>query len=143
VVQDAMWKLAHHYGDRDAAEWAPLFHAILQRRIRDALRRGRVRRRFRAWWGGGDEDGDPIASIPDPCAANPAEQVAQTRASEKLEAALRELPPRQQQAFLLRAWEGLDVRETAHAMGCSPGSVKTHYARALAALRAKLEGHWP
>jgi RNA polymerase sigma-70 factor (ECF subfamily) len=149
VVQDAMWRLARRYGDRDPAEWAPLFHTILQRRIRDSLRRSRVRSRFRAWLGGGGGDGDgdggvdPIASLPDRRGPDPAEQVAQGRATEVLEAALRALPPRQQQAFLLRAWEGLDVRETARAMGCSQGSVKTHYARALGALRAKLEGHWP
>lgn len=145
VVQDAMWKLASRYGDHDPAEWPPLFHTILQRRIRDSLRRSRVRNRFRAWLGGDhrDHEGDPIEELPDRRGADPAERVAQGRATEVLEAALRALPPRQQQAFLLRAWEGLDVRETARAMGCSQGSVKTHYARALGALRARLEGHWP
>ncbi|HKK04833.1 MAG TPA: RNA polymerase sigma factor [Gammaproteobacteria bacterium] len=144
IVQDAMLALAKRYGDREPAEWGPLFHRILQSRIRDWYRRQQVRRRVFGWLGGSDdEQGDPLDAVADERTAGPAGEHAQTRFSEALERALRALPMRQQQAFLLRAWEGLDVAETARAMGITEGSVKTHYSRAVHALRDKLEGHAP
>jgi RNA polymerase sigma-70 factor (ECF subfamily) len=140
LVQDAMLNLATRYADRGETEWAPLFHTILQSRIRDWYRRKQVRNRVRAWFrrGADGEELDPLDAVPDP-AAGPAERLVLGRATERLEAALRALPLRQQQAFLLRAWEGLDVADTATAMGCSEGSVKTHYSRAVHRLRAQLE----
>ena len=81
--------------------------------------------------------------VPDPAAREPSEQVGSARAVGEVEAALARLPLRQQQAFVLRVFDGLDVAETAHAMGCSIGSVKTHYARAVAKLRETLTGLEP
>jgi RNA polymerase sigma-70 factor (ECF subfamily) len=141
AVQDAMMKLVQSYGSRSSEEWRPLFYRILANRIRDLQRRRTVRGRIMAWLPArdaeDDEEFDPIAQAPSPD-ASPARRLELDEAIGALEAALQKLPPRQQQAFLLRNFEGLDVSETASAMGCSEGSVKTHYFRALESLRARL-----
>lgn len=144
VVQDAMLKLAERYAHREPSEWGPLFQQILHSRIMDWHRKSRVRNRWRVWLGKSNEADapDPIENQPAAAAANPDRGVADERMTGALEAALRMLAPRQQQAFLLRVWEGLDVGETATAMGCSQGSVKTHYSRAVHALRAALSDHY-
>jgi RNA polymerase sigma-70 factor, ECF subfamily len=138
IVQDAMLRMLRHYGQRPAEQWPPLFHRILQRRIIDWHRRRTLRRRLFGWLPAeaGDE-ADPMAAVPAP-GPTPEQSVLDGEQGAAIEAALRRLPPRQQQAFLLRAWEGMDVRETAAAMGCSQGSVKTHYSRALQSLREQL-----
>ncbi len=146
LVQDAMLKLAHKYGERSEEEWGPLFHCILQSRIRDWYRRERVRNRLREFFRSPhdeEEREDPLEQIADTTAVAPDEDVQRKRACVELDVALRALPLRQQQAFLLRIWEELDVAQTAQAMGCSQGSVKTHLFRALQALRTRLGAHWP
>ena len=98
-----------------------------------------------AWFGrgkSGDTEVDVIASAPDPRGRTPDEQLQLNEAMQSLELAIRELPGRQREAFMLRTFEGLDVRGTATAMGCSEGSVKTHYSRAVHSLRDTLGGHW-
>ncbi len=141
AVQDAMLQLARAYADRPAEEWKPLFYRILENRIRDMQRRRTVRNRVMSWL---PFRSDPDGDDPDPVADAASEDPAPTRRLEideamtALERALRALPRRQQQAFLLRTLEGLDVAQTARAMGCSEGSVKTHYFRALQTLRAQL-----
>ena len=141
AVQDAMLQLARAYGERPAEEWKPLFYRILENRIRDMQRRRTVRGRVMAWLPhrGEDEDeeSDPIAQAPSP-EPQPVKRLELDEAMGALQKALEELPRRQQQAFLLRTLEGMDVAETAAAMGCSEGSVKTHYFRAVQALRAQL-----
>jgi RNA polymerase sigma-70 factor, ECF subfamily len=145
IVQDAMLQLARRYGQRPDAEWRPLFYRILQNRIRDHQRRRKVRARIMSWLPGaamGDEDPrDPMESVPDPTAL-PAEAFATDQAMRALEAALALLPGRQQEAFMLRVFEGMDVAETATAMGCGEGSVKTHYSRAVHTLRERLGDAW-
>lgn len=146
IVQGAMLRLARSYGSRPAEEWTPLFYRILYNGIRDCQRRRSVRRRllgFQLDPGMGEDGGrdDPLERIPDG-GPDPGRRAMAGEAMDRLEAALQDLPGRQQEAFALRCLEGLDVAETAQAMGCSEGSVKTHYFRALHALRTKLGEVW-
>lgn len=145
LVQDAMIKLVRSYGDRPHEEWTPLFYRILQNGIRDWHRRQKVRNRVMAWFGrpgARDEDYDAVAQAPDPLARTPEDELQADQAMQRLEAAVRTLPRRQREAFMLRTFEGLDVAGTAVAMGCSEGSVKTHCSRAMHTLREKLGDHW-
>ena len=141
AVQDAMLQLARAYSNRPEAEWKPLFYRILENRIRDMQRRRTVRGRVMAWLpfrrDDEEDDSDPIAQAPSHDLP-PVARLELDEAMTALDGALGELPARQRQAFMLRNLEGLDVAQTAQAMGCSEGSVKTHYFRALQALRTKL-----
>jgi RNA polymerase sigma-70 factor (ECF subfamily) len=146
AVQDAMLKLARNYASRPSAEWRPLFYRILENGIRDLQRRRTVRKKFMVWLPGAKEDPDNEAQDPLDNVADGAPDVPQLlmrdQAMMKLEGSLRGLPARQREAFMLRNFEGLDVAETAQAMGCSEGSVKTHYSRAVHTLRAQLGEVW-
>jgi len=145
AVQDAMLQLARRYATRPAAEWRPLFYRILENRVRDLQRRRMVRSKVMALlpWrrDDGEETPDPVAEAPDH-APGPVEQAEGMGVLAALESALARLPPRQREAFLLRNMEGLDVAQTAAAMGCSDGSVKTHYFRAVQALKEQLGEFW-
>jgi len=145
IVQDAMMQLARRYGQRPSDQWKPLFYRILQNRIHDCQRRRMVRNKLFGWLPGvrldDEEAGDPYEATRDE-AQGPADRVMTDEAMQTLERALKELPARQLQAFLLRNMEGMDVAETAAAMGCSEGSVKTHYSRAVHTLRARLGDVW-
>jgi RNA polymerase sigma-70 factor (ECF subfamily) len=97
-----------------------------------------------AWLPGRSDDpeaADPYDAVPDP-GPLPAQRLAINQAMRLLETALAELPARQQEAFMLRNFEGLDVADTAQAMRCSEGSVKTHYSRAVHTLRERLGDAW-
>jgi RNA polymerase sigma-70 factor (ECF subfamily) len=141
AVQDAMLRLVRHYSAKPAAEWPPLFWGILRRRITDLQRRRTVRNRIMVWTGHAtNDDGEelPAWEAPD-LGPDPARALASRQAHAAMSEAIRALPRRQQEAFLLRVLEGLDVADTAKAMGCSAGSVKTHLSRAMDALRTRLE----
>ena len=148
IVQDSMMRLAEKYPDRPATELPMLFQRILQNAIRDHFRRSKVRSTGTTLLGsmglgGEDDEGDPLealevddtASIP----TSPASQLEQSQVMAAIEDALKGLPARQREAFVLRYWEELDVSETAKVMGCSEGSVKTHCSRATHALAKVLK----
>ena len=138
AVQDAMIKLVR-YRSRAAADWPPLFWSILRRQLTDRHRRNAVRRRVLSFFGRAEAGSeDPIEMQPDP-GKDPAQQHVDSKSWQALGHALRALPRRQRECFLLRELQGLSVAETARAMGCSDGSVKTHLSRARAALRIQLE----
>jgi RNA polymerase sigma-70 factor (ECF subfamily) len=144
IVQDTMLTLTRKYAKRGAQEWGPLFHTILQSRIRDWYRRNKVRRRWRVWLGRDDEeDGpDPLENLARQDEPTPERRVAGQQAVAQLDRVLGELPLRQQQVVMLRVWDGLDVAQTAHALGISEGAVKTHYSRAVHRLREQLGDYW-
>ena len=145
LVQEAMLGFASRYGAQPPEQWPPLFWRVLDSRIHDWQRRHAVRSRWSVWFarGGSDEEeaGDPLLAIADGREPGPLARLADREAGLALDAALRALPLRQRQAFLLRLWEGLDVAQTATAMRCSQGSVKTHLSRALARLRGQVEAY--
>lgn len=143
AVQDAMIRLVRNYAGHPPEQWRPLFYRILRNRITDSQRRHKVRSAVMAWWRGGEaEDGapDPLESAVDAAGA-PDTVLEGEELLARIEQVLAELSSRQREAFLLRNFEGMDVAQTALAMGCSEGSVKTHYFRALQALQAAL-GEW-
>ncbi|HNU65863.1 MAG TPA: RNA polymerase sigma factor [Methylotenera sp.] len=143
IVQDAMIKLVQKYSTHAKDEWKPLFYSILQTRILDWHRRQNVRNRFRSWfhWDEDEDTEDFLEQQPANNASAPDLQLQDDQFMDNLNTALSKLPLRQQQVFLMRVWEGMDIAETAAAMQCSQSSVKTHYARALEKLRAQLEHH--
>ncbi len=147
IVQDSMMKLAHSYGDKPVAELPMLFQRILSNTTLDWFRRRKTRNALFSNMSdfesaGGDGDFDILETLE---AQNESEgtesaQDATERAQilREIEVAVQQLPGRQREAFLMRYWEELDVAETAAAMGCSEGSVKTHCSRAVRALSKAL-----
>ena len=147
IVQDSMMKLSEKYGDKPPAEFPMLFQRILQNTIRDFYRRQKVRSIWTTLLstlsiGRANEESDPLESMAiedhTSLGETPYAQLNREQVLELIEEELKKLPPRQREAFLLRYWEELDVAETAAAMGCSQGSVKTHCSRATHTLAAAL-----
>ncbi|CAN1559963.1 RNA polymerase sigma factor [Limnohabitans sp. B9-3] len=148
IVQDSMMKLAEHYGDKPANELPMLFHRILSNTTLDWFRRNKTKRalfsNFSDFESSHEEsDFDLLESLVvgnDTQMTQSAEDnFAMTARVEDIEEEIQNLPARQREAFLLRYWEDLDVAETATAMGCSEGSVKTHCSRAVLALSKALK----
>ncbi len=147
LVQDSMMKLAEKYGGRPAEELPMLFQRILQNTIRDYYRRSKVRSLWTtllsSFSPSDDEEHDPLETMEVESGSytpnTPDGQLQQSQVLAIIEKEIRALPARQREAFLMRYWEDMDVAETAAAMGCSDGSVKTHCSRATHALAAALK----
>ncbi len=149
IVQDSMLKLSEKYGAKPTAELPMLFQRILQNTIRDYYRRYKVRSTWTTQLSSiltgrdGQEDADPLETMAPAEDSNqalgPPDHLEKSQLIGLIEDELKKLPPRQREAFLLRYWEELDVAETAHAMGCSEGSVKTHCSRAAHTLATALK----
>jgi len=148
IVQEAMIKLSGSYGDKPLEELPMLFQRILQNAIRDQFRRQKVRNTwvtlFSAMTGPGDEEQfDFLETLApeegSPQAESPADKVERAQTLLVIDEEIGKLPARQREAFIMRYWEDLSVSETAAAMGCSEGSVKTHCSRATQALAQALK----
>lgn len=149
IVQDSMLKLAQSYGDKPLAELPMLFQRILSNTTLDWFRRQKTYKShfsnlgdlsassdqdefdlLESWEGLESNWGTPRESAQD--------SLERAQILRELETHILDLPARQREAFLMRYWEEMDVAETAAAMGCSEGSVKTHCSRAVQALSKAL-----
>jgi len=147
IVQDSMMKLAEHYGDKPTDELPMLFARILGNTTLDWFRRQKVKNAFFSSLSDFQSDPDDTESdILESLSStemslefeNPQTTAERTETLQMIEKALLLLPTRQRNAFLMRYWEGMNVLETASAMGCSEGSIKTHCSRAAQALSRAL-----
>lgn len=149
IVQDSMLKLSEHYGDKPAPELPMLFQRILSNCTLDWFRRQKTRNALfsnMSDFEGPDEDGmdfDLLEAYANPDgtegSASAEDETTRAQTFREIEAEIKELPARQREAFLMRYWEEMDVAETAAAMGCSEGSVKTHCFRAIQTLSKALK----
>jgi RNA polymerase sigma-70 factor (ECF subfamily) len=148
IVQDSMMKLAEHYGDKPVDELPMLFQRILSNCTLDWFRRQKTRNALfsnLSEFESASDDGEfnlleTFSGSEDSEHIESAEDSSRRRQIfEEIEAQIKELPARQREAFLMRYWEEMDVAETAAAMGCSEGSVKTHCSRAVQALGRALK----
>jgi RNA polymerase sigma-70 factor (ECF subfamily) len=139
LVQEAFIALHQNYANKATQEWYPLFYTILNHKLMD-WRRKEARRSQRLGWlrlRHNDED-EQAFDLADPNQKEPSVQLLNQATQDEIQAAIQALPLRQQQAFMLRAWEGFDTATTAKIMHCSEGSVKTHYHRAIQSLKLTL-----
>ena len=136
LVQDTMLKLVQNYAHKSPDEWSLLFFRILQNKIRDYHRRSPLRNLFRQWFSDNPDEQNEEQQLPDPRQDSPEQHTLQEENLGHIIQAIQTLPLRQQQTFLLRAWQGFSVSETAFALSISEGSVKTHYSRAQNQLRS-------
>ena len=146
ILQETMMGFVKSAPRYKEEAWTNLFYKILTRRITDWQRKRTWRRKLRhilplSHLSKEDSD-DNLYTHEYNTASNSVEsEHAATELSSQFEAVLQSLPARQQDAYLLRQWQGFSIKETAMMMQCSESSVKTHLFRAMKRLRGQL-GEW-
>lgn len=140
LVQEAFISLHKSYAEKSTEEWYPLFYTILNNKLQDWRRKEARRNQPFSFFKKVSLDDDEVEfdNLVDESTPSPLEFLDQAVTAEEIQEAVAKLPVRQQQAFMLRAWEGFDTQTTAQIMNCTEGSVKTHYHRAIQGLRASL-----
>ncbi len=147
IVQDSMMKLTVKYASKPVEELPLLFQRILQNTIRDYYRRQKTRSLWITLFSAlmpsdqdkDQEDTDFLETLPvKQKSKEPEAQLEKAQLIDLIEEAIKILPVRQREAFILRYWEELSLAETAAIMKCSEGSVKTHCSRAVHTLASIL-----
>ncbi len=144
LLQEAMISFVPAAKRHDEQTWKRVFYKILGRRIADWQRkqiwRDRIAR-ITSFSALPLTDSGEVVEFSAGSEEQPEHSHGAARLAERFEAVLAALPPRQQEAYLLRQWQAFSVAETAAIMGCSEGSVKTHLSRAMQTLKEQL-GEW-
>jgi RNA polymerase sigma-70 factor (ECF subfamily) len=147
IVQESMMKLAEHYGHKPVTELPMLFQRILSNCTLDWFRRQKVQNALFSnmsdFESSNEDDDFNLLEALDASSGSDLGESAESitdraQTLRSIEEQVQQLPARQREAFLMRYWEEMDVAETAAAMGCSQGSVKTHCSRAVSALSQAL-----
>lgn len=141
IVQDSMFNMVKSYSKKPVEQWPPLFFKVLNNRITDQHRK-RGFGRLSQWFGSQDVESESVVDAVDQLASEeigPENLADAGELKNAMELALSHLSFKQQQALILRLWQGLSVKETATAMGISEGSVKTHLSRAVHEMREHLQ----
>lgn len=119
-------------------------------RIAVNLATDHARNRRNSFWkrlfeGAGDKDTSDVARIPDlpDPRASPERQFAARQELETVWSVVDGLPAQQQAAFVLRFAEEMTLEEIAQALAVEVGTVKSHLARALGAVRKRLKENRP
>lgn len=120
-------------------KFAPWMYRIATNLCRDQMRRGKLRRHPSLDQPvGADEEAVFADFVADP-GQLPDENAGSSDLGEHVRRAVETLPPRQQEAFVLRHYQGLTYEEIARAQKCSLTAVKSNIHHAVVALRKQLD----
>lgn len=137
VIQNTMIAFVKYYHSKPEDQWRPLFYKVLQNKINDHFRS--TKRWFNIFTNPKDEDSEEsLFNRQESQIESPTQYFESDEIKENVSKAISELPERQRQAVIYRLWQGFSVKETAHIMKVSQGSIKTHLSRALSNLKGQL-----